>query len=285
MKAYLELMRAGNCVMAAFAALVGVLIAYNILSSSLSLMPIYELSSLIDLSLIFFVVFFITGAGNGLNDYFDIDIDKINKPSRPIPSDKISLKNALYYSLILFVLGIVLAFLVNDLCGIIALLNSIILILYARSLKRTPFFGNASVGYLTGSTFLFGGAVFGMSGLQALLVLFLLATLATIAREIVKDVEDIDGDKKDGARTLPILVGARKASYLAAIFGLIAIIASPVPYMQSILNEKYLFVVAIADIFLLVAIYQILGKNDAARSSKLFKFAMLFALISFIVGA
>ncbi|MDA0524785.1 geranylgeranylglycerol-phosphate geranylgeranyltransferase [Methanococcoides alaskense] len=281
MKAYLELMRAGNCAMAAFAGFIGVLIAYNILSSA---SPYLSLS-LFDTSLIFAIVFLVTGAGNGLNDYFDIEIDKVNKPSRPIPSGKISLKSALYFSLLLFITGIALAFLVNSLCGIIALFNSIILILYAQSLKRTPFFGNASVGYLTGSTFLFGGAVFGMSGLQALVVLFLLATLATIAREIVKDVEDIEGDKKDGARTLPILIGAKKASYIAAVFGFMAMLASPVPYLQSILNEKYLFVVAIADIFFLIAVYQILGKKDAAHSSKLFKFAMLFALISFIVGA
>ncbi len=274
-------MRAGNCAMAAFATMVGVLIAYNILSSAGSAASI----SFYDASLVFFIVFFVTGAGNGLNDYFDIDIDTVNKPSRPIPSGRVPLKSALYFSLILFGAGIAMAFLVNVLCGIIAMLNSLVLILYAKSLKRTPFFGNASVGYLTGSTFLFGGAVFGMEGLKAVVVLFLLASLATIAREIVKDIEDVEGDKKEGARTLPIVMGSKKASYVAAAFGFIAMLASPVPYLQSILNERYLFVVAIADIFFLLAVYQILGKNNAARSSKLFKFAMLFALVSFIVGA
>lgn len=281
MRSYLELMRAGNCAMAAFAALVGVLIAYNILSSAGSAASL----SFYDASLVFFIVFFVTGAGNGLNDYFDIDIDTVNKPSRPIPSGRVSLKSALYFSLILFGAGVAMAFFVNVLCGIIAMLNSLVLILYAKNLKRTPFFGNASVGYLTGSTFLFGGAVFGMDGLQAVIVLFLLATLATIAREIVKDIEDVEGDKKEGARTLPILIGPKKASYMAASFGFIAMLASPVPYFQSILNERYIFVVAIADIFFLIAVYQILGKNDAASSSKFFKFAMLFALVSFIVGA
>ncbi|MCD4807218.1 MAG: UbiA family prenyltransferase, partial [Methanococcoides sp.] len=99
MKAYLELMRAGNCAMAAFAGLIGVLIAYNILSSASP----YVSLSLFDTSLIFAVVFLVTGAGNGLNDYFDIEIDKVNKPSRPIPSGKISLKSALYFSLLLFI--------------------------------------------------------------------------------------------------------------------------------------------------------------------------------------
>ncbi|MGM0771287.1 MAG: geranylgeranylglycerol-phosphate geranylgeranyltransferase [Halobacteriota archaeon] len=281
MRSYLELMRAGNCAMAAFAALVGVMIAYNILSSAGS----SALLSFYDTALVFLIVFFVTGAGNGLNDYFDIDIDTVNKPSRPIPSGKISLRSALYFSLMLFAAGVSLAFIVNFLCGIIALLNSFVLILYAKNLKRTPFLGNASVGYLTGSTFLFGGAVFGMEGLHAVIVLFLLATLATIAREVVKDIEDVEGDKKEGARTLPILIGSKKASYIAAAFGFTAMLASPFPYLQSILNERYLFVVAIADIFFLIAVYQILGKNDAASSSKLFKFAMIFALVSFIVGA
>ncbi|MGP8321909.1 MAG: geranylgeranylglycerol-phosphate geranylgeranyltransferase [Methanosarcinaceae archaeon] len=276
--AYIQLVRSGNCLMGAFAAIIGVFIVYSMLNLTVTL-PFFEIL------LIFFIVFFITGAGNTINDYFDVDIDTVNKPLRPIPSGRIGLSQALYFSLILFAAGITLAFLINTICVLIALFNSLLLIYYARTLKRTVLFGNLTVGYLTGSTFLFGGAVFGIAGLKALLVLFLLATFATIAREIVKDIEDMEGDMKDGANTLPIKIGAKKSAYVAASVGSLAVLASPIPYMQSMLNPTYLYVVGVADILFAVAVFEIIIRNNAARSSKLFKIAMFFALLSFAAGS
>jgi len=283
MNAYLRLIRSGNCTMAAIAATIGVFIVYNILISNISAgipFPLFESI------LVFLTVFLITGAGNAINDYYDIDIDRINKPDRPIPSGRIGLSTALYFSLALFVLGTLFAFMINPVCGIIALINSLLLIYYARTLKRTAFLGNLAVGYLTGSTFLFGGAVFfEKGGLEDVFILFLLATLATIAREIVKDIEDIDGDMKDGAHTLPIVIGPGKAAGIAALIGLVAVITSPLPYLQSIMSIRYLFLVAVADLLFAVAVYEILGKNNPGKSSRMFKLAMAFALISFIAGA
>ncbi|WP_406655492.1 geranylgeranylglycerol-phosphate geranylgeranyltransferase [Methanolobus sp. ZRKC2] len=283
MNAYLKLIRSGNCTMAAIAATIGVFIAYNILVSNISEtipIPLYESI------LVFLTVFMVTGAGNAINDYFDVEIDRVNKPDRPIPSGKISLPTALYFSLALFMLGTLFALLINPVCGIIAFVNSLLLIYYAKTLKRTAFLGNLAVGYLTGSTFLFGGAVFyDKGGLESVFVLFLLATLATVAREIVKDIEDIEGDTKDGARTLPIVIGPKKAAYLASAIGLIAVLASPLPYLQSLMSIRYLFLVAIADILFAVAVYEILAKDNPKGSSKMFKLAMAFALLSFIAGA
>lgn len=289
MQTYLKLMRSGNCLMAAIAALVGVFIAYNIVSANISLNP-YQVTlstfPILDSLKVFLVVFLITGAGNAINDYFDIDIDRINKPDRPIPSGKISLRTALYFSLALFAAGSIIAASINMICGAIAVVNSLLLIYYASTLKRTALLGNIAVGYLTGSTFLFGGAVFfEYGGIKDVFVLFVLATMATIAREIVKDIEDIEGDREDGAQTLPIIIGPKKAAYIASLIGLVAVLASPLPYIQSLMTVRYLILVAIADILFAVAVYEILGKNDPARSSKMFKMAMAFALISFIAGA
>jgi geranylgeranylglycerol-phosphate geranylgeranyltransferase len=273
--------------MAGIAAIVGVFIAYTIVAANIPAFSSYLVTfPTLDAIKVFLVVFLITGAGNAINDYFDIEIDRINKPERPIPSGKIGLRTALYFSLALFAIGTLLAATINFACGAIAFVNSLLLIYYASTLKRTALLGNIAVGYLTGSTFLFGGAVFfEQGGIEGVIILFLLASLATIAREIVKDIEDIEGDKEDGACTLPILIGAKKAAYIASFIGLIAVLASPLPYIQSLMSIRYLFIVAIADILFAIAVYEILGKNNPARSSKMFKFAMLFALISFISGA
>ncbi|WP_048180527.1 geranylgeranylglycerol-phosphate geranylgeranyltransferase [Methanosarcina sp. MTP4] len=284
-RTYLELMRYGNCLMAGFAAVIGTLIAFNILTSD----PLssYQPGAFpfLDVVLVFLVVFFVSGAGNAINDFFDIKIDSINRPERPIPSGRVGAKEALYFSYFLFALGTVLAFSINPACGSIALFNSLLLIFYAKTLKSTPLFGNLSIGCLTGSTFLFGASVFGIRGLEVLFVLFLLAALAITAREIVKDIEDMEGDRQEGADTLPLRIGAKKAGYLAVLIGFLAVLLSPLPYFMSILGMRYLYLVFLADLGFLLAIYQLLVKDSPTKSSKMFKIAMLFALIAFVAGA
>jgi geranylgeranylglycerol-phosphate geranylgeranyltransferase len=283
-RTYMELIRYKNCLMAGFAATIGTVITKNIIASDA--FDLFHLKDypLLDMGLVFLVVFLISGAGNAINDYFDFKIDSINRPERPIPSGRVKLKEAMYLSYLLFTLGTFLAFSIQHICGFIAFFNSLMLILYAKTLKSTPFLGNISIGYLTGSIFLFGASVFGFGGLKALFVLFVLSALTTTAREIVKDIEDMEGDQMEGIDTLPLRIGAKKASYIAALIGFLAIFLSPLPYLMSILGLRYLYFVILADFGLFAAIYQILALKNPTKSSKMFKLAMFFALLAFIAG-
>lgn len=274
-KVILELIRYKNCAMAGLAAVIGAAIAYSAAPGELVWM-----------GLIFITVFIITGAGNAINDYFDANIDAINRPDRPIPSGRISKESAYNFSIAFFFLGWIISQFIgsNRIPSLIAIFNSILLILYAKSLKRKVIVGNLSVSYLTGSTFLFGGAAYGGKGIQVTLILFFLSMLATFAREIVKTIEDIEGDKLDGASTLPIKIGETRAAYVACAFGLLAVFLSPLPYFMGLFNEYYLLIVGIADIVFLYAMVQILVKNPAV-SSKYFKVAMFLAMLAFIAGS
>lgn len=275
MNVFFELLRYKNCAMAGLAAVIGAAIAYSAAPGELLWMvPV------------FLTVFFITGAGNAINDYFDANIDAINRPSRPIPSGRVTKEFAFRVSIFLFAIGIVSSYFIGTtpIPLLIAVFNSMLLYFYAYSLKRKAFVGNLSVSYLTGSTFLFGGAAFGGKGIEVILVLFFLSMLATLAREIVKAIEDMEGDRKDGASTLPIKIGDRPAAYLASAFGIFAVLLSPLPYFMELFNEYYLFAVGIADIVFLYAVLLILKKNPSA-SSRYFKIAMFLALIAFIAGS
>ncbi len=274
-KIYLELMRYRNCAMAGLAAMIGGFIAYSAAPGPLFwLLPV------------FLTVFLVTGAGNAINDYFDAAIDAINRPDRPIPSGKITKESAYTFSIVLFAAGIIVSYFIGTsrFPFFIAAFNSLLLYFYAFSLKRKVFVGNLSVAYLTGSTFLFGGAAFGEKGIRITLVLFFLSVLATLAREIVKAIEDIDGDRKEGASTLPIRIGEKPSAYVACTFGILAVILSPLPYLMHLFNGSYLYVVVIADALFLYAVVLILKKNPSA-SSKFFKIAMFFALLAFIAGS
>ncbi len=273
MNVFLELIRYKNCVMAGLAAVIGGGIAYSAAPGDILLLP-----------LVFITVFFITGAGNAINDYFDAGIDAVNRPDRPIPSGRLRKGSAYKFSIVLFACGILTAYFIGTAPFLIALFNSLLLYVYAFSLKRKVFVGNLSVSYLTGSTFLFGGAAYGLKGIEATFVLFFLSMLATLAREIVKAIEDMEGDSKDGAVTLPIRIGERPSAYIASGVGILAVLLSPVPFMTELFNSSYLLVVGIADITFLYAVLLVLKKNPSA-SSKYFKVAMFFALVAFIAGS
>lgn len=271
----LELMRYKNCAMAGLAAVIGSAIAYSIAPGQMVWML-----------LVFLTVFLVTGAGNAVNDYFDAAIDAVNRPGRPIPSGRIRKESVLRVSIVLFASGIIIAYFIGQslIPFSIAVFNSFLLFFYAYSLKKKVFVGNLSVAYLTGSTFLFGGLAYGLTGVMVIFVLFFLSMLATLAREIVKAIEDMEGDRKDGALTLPILAGERRSAYIASAFGLLGVALSPLPYLMRLFNEYYLFAVLIADIVFLYAVALILRRRPS-ESSRYFKVAMFLALLAFVAGS
>ena len=118
--------------------------------------------------------------------------------------------SALVYAAVLFLLGILISAFTVPLCLAIALFNAFLLVAYAARLKSTPFFGNAAVSYLAASIFLFGGALAGGNRLLDMLPVATIAFLAMLARELLKDAEDIDGDRAGGADTLPIRMAYKR---------------------------------------------------------------------------
>ncbi|MCK4496623.1 MAG: UbiA family prenyltransferase, partial [Candidatus Aenigmarchaeota archaeon] len=147
---YVTLMRPVNAFMSVIAVLIGgLLVAGN--NPTL-------FSNLYPLGFALLAVFLITGAGNAINDYIDVESDKLNKPKRPIPSGRISRRKALAFSVVLFAIGILFTLFINWACILIAVINSILLVVYSYSLQDKILLGNIVIGYLVGSTFLFGGA-------------------------------------------------------------------------------------------------------------------------------
>lgn len=291
---YITLMRPVNAFMSVIAVLIGgLLVAGN--NPTL-------FSNLYPLGFALLAVFLITGAGNAINDYIDVESDRLNKPKRPIPSGRISRRKALAFSVVLFAIGILFTLFINWACILIAVINSILLVVYSYSLQDKILLGNIVIGYLVGSTFLFGGASLGNLLLPGLLML--LAGLSTISREIVKDLEDIEGDRKNFLKKLASGVKMRlsrfvgkkeaglalekgRAKAAAGIFMLLAIIISPLPYTLGILGFTYLVILVPTDLVFLSSIIILAkgkGKKKFSRTSKIIKIGMLLALIAFIFG-
>ncbi|MEF8835818.1 MAG: UbiA family prenyltransferase, partial [Candidatus Thermoplasmatota archaeon] len=107
----------------------------------------------------------------------------------------------------------------------------------------------------------------------------LLAFLATVGREIVKDIQDLKGDMN--RNTFPMRVGPKKAEMTASGFIISAVILSPFPYILNLLSIYYLLVILVADA---IFIYSLLLLKSAEKSQRFIKFAMIIALIAFLIG-
>ncbi|MGQ3328407.1 geranylgeranylglycerol-phosphate geranylgeranyltransferase [Halorubrum sp. FL23] len=263
----LELARLGNCVAAAVLTATGAFVAGA--GDALAPAAIAAVTTA-----------FAVAAGNAINDYFDREIDVINQPDRPIPRGAVSPRGALGISAVWFAAAVVLALALPRLALAIAAVNLVALVTYTTVFKGTPGLGNVLVSYLVGSTFLFGGAAVGRPG--AVVVLALLAALSTFAREVIKDVEDVVGDREEGLRTLPVAIGERRSLWIAAGSLSVAVAASPLPYLTETFGGAYLVLVGVADAVMLYACYEAFADPTAAQQR--FKYGTFLAAVAFVVG-
>lgn len=278
LRGLVELTRPGNAVAAGLLTLVGAFVAgLDAESAGVLLDTPPEVRAAAAVAATVLAV----GAGNAVNDYFDRAIDRINAPGRPIPRGAVSPRGALLFAAALFALAVTLALLLPPLAVGIALANLLALVAYTELFKGLPGVGNAVVAYLGGSTFLFGGAAVGGS-LAAVAVLFALAALSTFAREVVKDVEDVAGDRSEGLATLPIAYGEHAALLAASLALGLAVLASPAPYLLGTFGVAYLLAVVPADAVMVAGAYW--SFSDPTRGQSWLKYGQLLAAAAFVVG-
>lgn len=276
LRAFLELSRPANGAIASVSVLVGGLFAVE-----------GRLNHLADLGLLLTAcsALLLLAAGNALNDYYDFEIDRTNKPRRPIPSGRIQRQEAFIAAILLMGAGIALGCFVNRYVSIITVSVSTSLFGYALWLKRTAIAGNLLVGFLTGLTFIAGGAVY--ESLRGTLVPATFALLFTTAREIVKDIEDTEGDLKNDVRTIAV-VNKPAAVLIASIFMGVVIVISPVPYLLGWYSWRYMLVVFIGvDVVLLYLVVQLwrdASKENSSRIQKWMKWDILVGLGAICAG-
>ena len=279
MNPYIEILRPGNALMGAIS-----IILVALIDKTLSIPVILAMAA----------VFFETAAGNVINDYFDYNIDLINKPERPIPSGRISLENGRNYGYLLFLAGTICGFLISYMTGNwipfgIVVFADVVLYLYAYKLKSTPLIGNLAVGFMTGFGFVFGGfCINNPNIIMTSIFLGFFAFVMTTAREIIKDIEDIEGDKADGAKTLPIMIGTKIPAVMATILIIVDSALCPLLYFYHIFGAIYLAIIAISVVIFLCCAAIIIKSQDertARKASKYLKRGMLIAFVAFALGS
>lgn len=151
----------------------------------------------------------IAAGGYIINDYFDVKIDRINKPHKVWIGKTISRRSALLVHQLFSAAGILLAFLIGWKAVLINVLSVWLLWFYASGFKKKPFIGNFVVALLTALVIAEIALVYDPSN-RLIYMYAVFAFFINLIREIIKDMEDMKGDEAHGAKTIPILYGIHK---------------------------------------------------------------------------
>ncbi len=243
LKEALKLMRVFNCLLAMVGVLVG---AYMTWYQPFRYGPLMAAVA----------AFFICAGGNIVNDIVDVEIDKINRPYRVLVQGTLSTRFAVWLAVGTHIAALLCAWSVNTLVLVVAVVVGVLLLLYNLWLKRVPLAGNIVIALLGGLTFITGGlaidSVMAFT-LPGPLIPAVFAFFFHLVREIVKDVEDIEGDKKIGLTTLPQVIGVQKALSLALGLFLLLVLLTYIPVLTGWFGFTYkIITVYLVDLPLLL---------------------------------
>jgi geranylgeranylglycerol-phosphate geranylgeranyltransferase len=228
----------------------------------------------------------IAGGVNTLNDCFDIEADTINRPERPIPSGTVGKIEALVAGWGLMGGGILLSWALGALPLMIAAGCSTLAILYSIALKRTPIVGNVVVSLVSGLPFLYGGAV--VENAPPSLIPTGFACLFHLGRELIKDVEDREGDEVAEEWSFAVRYGVEASYYAVAIVYTVLIAATLLPFLFGIYGLGYLitviFGVDAVILYVLRSLWHDRSRQNWGRISRLLKVDMVVGMGAILIG-
>lgn len=240
----------------------------------------------LDFFLVIAATLFLTAAGYLINDYFDQKIDLINKPERMVVDKYISRRWVLFWHSLFNFLGIVCAFMVSLSFGILTIVISFLLWQYSARYKRVMFVGNLYVALLMGLTLVVVVYADEDTLFDWLLFYAFFAFITGLIREIVKDIEDTEGDAADDCKTLPIVIGFYKTKrflYYLIISALIVLLfaCGYLFFKHYLILPLYLILTtAIPMIIFLKKMIKADQKKDFSVLSGMIKLIMIAGILS-----
>jgi 4-hydroxybenzoate polyprenyltransferase len=250
----------------------------------------------------------VAAAGNIINDYFDFELDKEFKPNRPLAQGLFSLDTAIYLHAVFAFVGIGIGFYLGYAAnsfkiGYIYVICQLMLYVYSAFLKKLPLAGNVLVSALTGFVFIllmlfelqflrllqFEGSGYVLDVLMWQVKFYGgFAFLTNLAREIVKDIEDAEGDAAHNINTLPVQFGTGVAK--AVVFAVLAVLLLGLGFFMkgfiaagAMREFGYLAVAVVLPLLaVLVMLPMAKQQKDYSRISLILKIVMLMGILSML---
>ncbi|MHB8568264.1 MAG: UbiA family prenyltransferase [Nitrososphaerales archaeon] len=272
---YLSLIRPANSVMVGFAVIVGIAV------SSHNYHEIITMTALLG----FFTGFLISSFSMVSNDVYDVAVDKVNQPNRPLASGRIGIGSAKILSALFLILGLLVSLIIGPINFAIAALFAFVGWYYNYHGKKLGLPGNLLVAISLAIPYIFGSIAVGIYVLNLAYVLALTSLLAGLAREILKGIADVQGDRIKNVRTVAITYGTSAAKKISATTFLLAVGSSVLPVVFGLLGRAlpiYLILVSIPDAIFLYLSFKILSMRSDSESLKLKSTALLGMMVGLL---
>lgn len=271
---YIKIIRPLNCLITALVVIVGGIISSvgNSINSNLVLASI--------------AAAFAAAYGNVINDLYDIEIDKIVHPNRPLAKGELKIVEVRIFYVCLILAALALSFSLDYILFAVTILAILLLFFYSAILKKIPLIGNIVVALLTALAFLYGGIA--VQNIPGAVLPAIFAFLINLIRELVKDAEDFEGDKKNNVITFPIKFGIQRTKQLVMMLTLILIGLTFYPFVERIYRIEYFVIVMIVVnpilVFSLKSLFTFNERKNFHFISSLLKLDMIFGLIAIYLG-
>jgi 4-hydroxybenzoate polyprenyltransferase len=269
------------------------------------------ISALPDFLALVLVTLLIAVGGYVINDYFDIKIDGINRPGKMVVNKLISARAAIKLHLVLsgvaILLGFYLGWRVKSIgFGLVFPFITGLLWIYSAKYKRTLFWGNFIVAGLSAFVIIivwlfeffwlrldviqFAGLVPDIRGVSVIFMAYAtFAFLVSMVREIIKDMEDVEGDQAVGCKTLPIVIGMQFTRYIAGGILLLTffllVVAQVTLYNRNLDLTFWYFMFGVQPVILLLlfSLFRAHSKRNYHFLSNLCKFIMVAGILSMVI--
>jgi geranylgeranylglycerol-phosphate geranylgeranyltransferase len=243
--------------------------------------------SLREIALGFACGFFISGSAIILNDYFDLEVDKVNTPDRPLPAGLLTPREAIGLSIITVGIGLSVSFFISISAFLLCTLFWIISVLYNWKFKEAGLLGNLMVSSSVGITFVLGGMAAGEPWDRIVWCFALMAFFIDLGEEIAGDVMDMDGDRLRGSRSIAIRMGKEFALVVSMTCFATVIVISFVPLFLGWMSFSYLVLIGITDLFIIVfavRLWRSTTPQEGRQAMRGIYLGALLAVIAVILG-
>ena len=213
----------------------------------------------------FLAVFLVSASALILNDYFDVESDRINAPHRPIPAGLVTKGEVLAFFILVSLAGFLFGALIHLPALAVLIFVWAVGVLYNWRFKHFGLIGNLMVSFSVGMTFIFGGVVVKQVCQPTVLFFSAWSFLINLGEEIAADANDLAGDQQAGSRSLAILWGPETAIKVSSGIFLLVVLGSLAPFLFDWLDWIFFIPLLLADAVILVSTIKLLNPQASNR--------------------
>lgn len=290
--AFASIIRPQNCIIGGLTVIAGISVAYSTQWGNVG--P--GLSFLFYLFVYGYITYFLVAAGgNVVNDIYDIEVDRVNRPHRALPSGRITVRQAWKFVILLSILGVVFAWLPGrPISAIIVLCFEIIGYAYAAKVKTLGIAGNFMVAFSFAFGVIYGSVayaeVFGTLAVNPIPIpawlFFFTAFLILQARETIKGAEDVEGDELRNVRTIARIYGYWPAAAVAGALNFLGVFSYTLIWIWGYADVTLWPLLLLGDSIVLAAgVLPLIGPDNRKKlmvASTLDKVGALVGLVAFV---